>query len=149
MSFDRLDECLPFPIPDEARSVVQLFPPILELSQYTLKVSGLPSGRYTIEVNGKPLATLSTEELAAGANLTSFCRGPIADQGKAILMQVGNKESLVSQWRGLSRMGSQSNAPASLAQQLDKLRKSIEEADARIRREAKPRRLHFRVVPLG
>src|SRR4051812_12307664 len=40
LAFDRLDQRLPFPIPDEARAVVALFPAILELSQYNLKVTG-------------------------------------------------------------------------------------------------------------
>src|SRR5262249_8014373 len=38
LTFDRLDESLPFPIPDDARAVLALDPTILELSQYTLKV---------------------------------------------------------------------------------------------------------------
>lgn len=34
LAFDRLDECLPFPIPDDARAVLPLFPTILDLSQH-------------------------------------------------------------------------------------------------------------------
>jgi hypothetical protein len=87
--------------------------------------------------------------MAAGVNLTAYGQGPIADQGKAILAQVGNKENLVSQWRWLSRTAALGNGSANLAEQMDKLRKSIDEADAHMRREAQPRQRHFRVVPAG
>ena len=33
--FERLDEALPFPIPDDARDVLPLYPTIADLSQYT------------------------------------------------------------------------------------------------------------------
>ena len=147
LSFERLDECLPLPIPDDARAVLPLFPTILDLSQYTLKVQGLTGGKYTVEVNGTPLAVLSADELAAGVNLTACAKGPIADQGKAVLAQVAQKESLVGQWRSMSKAAALAGGPADRQGQLDRLRKGIEEADGRIRQAAQPRRLHFRIVP--
>ena len=146
LTFDRLDECLPTPIPDDARAVLPLFPAILDLSQYTLKVSGLTGGKYALEVNGTALATLTAEELAAGVNLTAYAKGPIADQGKAVLAQVAQKESLVGQWRSLSKAAALSGT-ADRQGQLDQVRKGIDEADARIRQAAQPRRLHFSIAP--
>ncbi len=46
LSFDRLDETLPFPIPDNARVVLPIAPDVLDLSKYTLKVTG-SEGRAT------------------------------------------------------------------------------------------------------
>ena len=84
--FDRLDECLPFPIPDEARNVLPLYPTILEMSQYTLKVTGLKGGKFQLWINSSPVAVLTGKELEAGVNLTEFGSGkvanPIAAQGK-------------------------------------------------------------------
>jgi hypothetical protein len=85
LTFERTDECLPFPIPDGARAVLPLSPTVLELSQYILKVSGLDAGSYQIAVDKKPVTVVSAKELEKGVNLTAFDKGPIADQGKAIL----------------------------------------------------------------
>jgi lysophospholipase L1-like esterase len=143
--FNRLDECLPIPIPDDARAVLPLFPTILELSQYILQVKGLPGGTYALKVNGKPTATLSEKELADGVNLTAFAQGPIADQGKAILAEVAAKEGLVGQYRGLSRQSAA--APnARLKEMMDALAERIDAADAKIRAAAKPKKLRFELT---
>jgi lysophospholipase L1-like esterase len=146
LAFDRLDECLPFPIPDEARAVLPLYPTILELSQYTLKVTGLKGDSYTLKVNDTVVATVSGKELENGINLTAYGQGPIAAQGKAVLAAVAAKETLVSQWRGMSKAAIAPEAPASAKENLAALTKKVEEADARIRDAAKPQKLRFELT---
>jgi lysophospholipase L1-like esterase len=154
LAFDRLDECVAFPIPEEARAVLPLYPTILELSQYTLKVTGLKAGNYALKINGIPTATLSAKELEAGVNLTAFGPSPqskevnpVAAQGKAILAAVSAKEGIVGSWRGLSQKAHAKDAPAELKDQLAALTKKVEEADVKIREAAKPQKLHFEIVP--
>lgn len=152
ISFERLDERLPFPIPEEARAVVAFDPTILALSQYTLKVSGLKDGTYSLKVQGVQTATLTAKELATGVNLTAFGptpkgANPIAAQGVKILSLVSAKESLVSQWRGMSQKAHASGAPAELKTQLAEMTKKVEEADAKIREAAKPQKLLFELAP--
>jgi lysophospholipase L1-like esterase len=147
LAFDRLDECLPFPIPDEARNVLPLFPTILDLSQYTLRVTGLGEGRYALQVNGAPVATVTAQELTAGVNLTSYGQGPIAAQGKSILAAVNAKEGLVGQWRNLSRLTTTADASADLKQRLAALAQQTEAADAGIRKAASPQKLRFEIAP--
>lgn len=154
LSFERLDESLPFPIPEEARAVVAFDPTILSLSQYTLKVPSLKDGAYTLKVQGIHTATLTAKELAAGVNLTAFgptpqSKGvnPIAAQGGKVLAQVAAKEALVSQWRALSQKAHAPGAGAELKSQLAELTKKVEEADAKIREESKPRKLLFELAP--
>jgi lysophospholipase L1-like esterase len=146
LTFDRLDECLPFPIPDEARNVLPLFPMILDLSQYMLRVTGLGDGQYTLQVNGAPVATVTAQELAAGVNLTAYGQGPIAAQGKAILAAVSAKEGLVGQWRGLSKLTATTEASADLKQKLAALAQRTETADAAIRKAASPQKLRFEIA---
>ena len=137
VSFDRLDDCLPFPIPDEARPALSLFPVILDLSRYTLRVEGLKGDRYELKINDKPVVTLTAKELSEGVNLTAFPKGPIADHGKEILAAVAAKEVLVEQFRNKSKQ---------VGGDVEKLTKEaarVEEADAKIRTAAKPRKLHF------
>ncbi len=152
IEFDRLDERLPLPVPDEARAVVPFYPVILELSQYTLKVTGLGSGAYTLKINGAVAAAVTAEQLEAGVNLTALDAppqanevNPIAAQGRAILAAVAAKESLVSQWRGLSKARAES-ATAELEEKLSVLGQEIERADARIREAARPQKLHFELA---
>src|SRR5262249_19565749 len=154
LSFDRLDETLPFPIPDEARAVLPLYPTILDLSQYTLKVTGLKGSNYALKINGIPTATLTAEELEAGVNLTTFGPNPqskeinpVAAQGKAILAAVAAKEQLVGGWRGLSQKAHAKDAPPELKDQLTEMTKKVESADAKIRDAAKAQKLHFEIVP--
>ena len=149
LSFDRLDECLPFPIPDDARAVIAIYPTILDLSQYTLKVTGLVDGRYDVKIDGKPAATLTAAELAAGVNLTSLPQGAIAAQMKEVLAAVSVKEGVVGAWRSQSKgvvaaataPATQTELQAKLAETLQK----VQDADAKIREAAKPRKLHFEI----
>ena len=150
IEFDRLDERLPFPIPDDARTVLPLDPTILDLSQYTLKVTGLKDGSYTLKINGVATATLTAKQLDAGVNLTAFGAdgqtkdvNPIVAQGRAILGAVGGKENAVGQWRSLSQKAHAAGAAPELMDQLAAVTKKVEEADEKIREAAKPQKLHF------
>lgn len=146
LSFDRVDECLPVPVPGQARDVVSLDPTILEMSQYTLKVTGLKGQKYALKINGQMTATLTAQELAKGVNLTAFRQGPIAKQGSAILAAVNAKEGLVGQWRGLSRLASSGKVPQDTTEKLAELTKKVEAADAKIRMAARPQKLHFKLT---
>ncbi|MBS0202324.1 MAG: hypothetical protein JSS49_05435 [Planctomycetes bacterium] len=154
--FDRLDERLPFPIPDGTVEVLPLFPVIEELSQYLLTVKGLSSTPYTISVNGQHLGTLTRDQLSAGVNLTALIFQPpakpdaanaLVKQSREILNAVAQKEGLVNQWRGLSRNATADGASAELKTQLVELTKKIEEADERIREAARPQKLRFTIMP--
>lgn len=154
VSFDRLDECLPFPIPDEARSVLVMAPDVLALSQYTLKVTGLKDGNYLLKIDGVAAGRLTAKDLAAGVNLTtlppdSMVKGvsPIIARSRAVLAAVVAKEALVSTWRGLSQKAHAKDADPKLKDDLAALTKKVEDADAVIREAAKPRKMHVEIVP--
>ena len=153
IEFDRLDERLPFPIPEDAQTVTAFYPTILDLSQYTLKVTGLKDGSYSMKINGIASATLTSKELANGVNLTALSPiapatvNPITAQSRAILSAVANKENLVGQWRGQSKQAIASGAAPELQEKLALLTKTVEEADEKIRQAAKPQKLHFEIAP--
>lgn len=157
LSFDRLDDCLPFPIPEEAAMALPLFPTIEQLSLYMLQIQApLSKGQYSIKINGVPLPTTVTEkELAQGVNLTPLIYArpvnpaavnPIVAQSRAILAAVSNKEGLVGQWRQLSQRAHAAGAAPELKDQLADLTKKVEAADEAIRVAAKPQKLHFELV---
>ena len=150
IEFDRLDERLPFPISDDARPVLALDATILDLSQYTLKVTGLKDGSYVLKINGIVSATLTAKELTAGVNLTVLGptpqageANPIVAQARALLAAVANKEGVVGQWRNQSQKAYAPGAAPELREQLLPLTKKVEEADEKIRQAARPQKLHF------
>ena len=110
VSFDRLDECLPFPIPDDARVVLPLAPDVLALSQYTLAVKGLKDGDYVLKIGGAASGRFTAKQLAEGVNLTALAPlpmtkdvNPVVAQMRAVLKAVADKEGVVGQWRACRR----------------------------------------------
>ena len=155
VSFDRLDECLPFPIPVEARAVLPLAPEVLEMSRYMLRVKGLKPGEYALKLDGVKCGTYSEEQLAAGVNLTTLpvdpmvkFTHPIAAQMQAVLAAVAAKENVVNTWRGLSPKAHAKGADPKLLEDLAALTKKVEEADAAIRVAAKPKKIRFEIAPV-
>lgn len=153
IAFDRLDERLPFPIPEEARAVIGFDPTILAMSQYTLKLTGLDAGSYVLSINAASLGVISSKDLAAGVNLTAFGPGtnvkapnPIAAQSKAILGAVSARAALVSDWRAMSKAAHGPGAPAEAMTKLAAMTRRVEEADDRIRAAAVPQKLHFELT---
>lgn len=153
LQFQRLDERLWFPIPEDARAAAAIDPTPFELSQYTLKVTGLKPGSYAVQINGIAVATVSDTALARGINLTEFgpqpgAKGvsPIIAQSKAILDAVAAKEAIVSQWRGLSQRAHAAGGSPDLKEQLAALTKKVEEADGKIRAAAEPKKLKFEIA---
>ncbi len=72
LSFVRLDECMPWPVPDAISTVLDVpgFDPYNELSRYMFRVTGLAAGNYEVAADGKSFGTFTDEQLATGVNLT-------------------------------------------------------------------------------
>ena len=154
VAFDRLDECLPFPIADDARAVLSIAPDVLALSQYTLKVSNLKDGNYALKIGGVASGVFTAKQLAEGVNLTELkpepmakTVNPIIGQMRAVLKAVSDKEGVVGTWRSLSQKAHAAKADPKLMEDLAALTKKVEEADAKIREAAKPQTIHFDIVP--
>jgi len=154
LTFSRLDESLPFPIPDGTVDVLPLDPTIEAMSLYLLKVDGLKPGSYTVKIGGAALVpTFTAEALAKGVNLTAAAHtvatgskpNPILLQSRAILAAVSVKESIVGQWRGFSRQMSETGVDHK--QKLAELAAQITAADEKIRAAAKPTNLQFEINP--
>ncbi len=94
VSFDRLDESLPF-FPSEAQSILKWVPIRDELNEYGLKVTGLAAGDYEVRLGGKKVAQHTADELSKGVNLTAgaLAAGPVADQVNKLWTAVKNKNA--------------------------------------------------------
>ena len=154
VAFERLDECLPFPIADGARSILPLAPDVLALSKYTFAVKGLKDGDYVLKIGGAACGKFTAKQLAEGINLTALVpvagakdANPITAQMRMVLLAVSDKEGIVGTWRALSQKAHAKDADAKLKDDLAALTVKVEAADAKIREAAKPQKLKFEIVP--
>jgi len=145
LSFDRLDNSLPFPVPNDARPVLAITDCVEKLSQYILTVSGLKADKYDVSIDGVIVGTVPAADLAKGWNMGLLEKGPIADQCRSILQLVGSKEGVVGQWRNVSK--AVQGGDASQKEQFEKLTQQTKDADAKIRAAAQPKPHHFELVP--
>src|SRR5262249_36129046 len=102
VEFQRTDEDLPLPVQNDWQSVLPYVQQLKDLNWYGLKITGLASGKYTLLIDGKDVATYTADQLAEGVNLGNVTRGPIHDQGKDVLDAINAKNNLVHQrFRGV------------------------------------------------
>lgn len=138
LTFTRLDEASPWPISPKAKTAVQVLPAMLKLSEYTLKVSGLAEGNYRVNINGKPAATVTAKELAAGWNMTSAFDGALGERSEKILGLIGKLQSpLNNEWRAASKAKDEAKLAAA--------QKAIEETEKELQAAVQPEPLKFEI----
>ncbi|MEI8309790.1 MAG: SGNH/GDSL hydrolase family protein [Verrucomicrobiota bacterium] len=112
LSFTRLDEAGPWSIPPKADAALKLLPDTLNLSQYLLRVTGLPEGQYRVSINGEAAGSVSAKDLNEGWNLTTVTVGFLAKRAQEILALINKLQSPLNQeWRAASK----ANDPEKLA----------------------------------
>jgi len=160
ISFERSDECLPMPIPADARNGLKLVPLSAKLNEYMLNVtfSGpdqiLPV-KWDVSIDGRKVAVVSTADLRKGWNMSELTEGPIAAQCQKVLDLIRNKEAAVSVYREVARW----QAPAWLSDptldiagrqktEADRLMKIVIAASAQINAAAQPKPHKFLLTPV-
>lgn len=138
LTFTRLDEVGPWPILPKAKSAAEVLPSMLDLSQYLLQVTGLPEGRYRVNINGKPAAVVEAKQLAAGWNITTAFESVLGERADALLALITKLQTpLNNTWRAASKAKDEAKLAAA--------QKAIEECEAQIRAAAKPVPLQFEI----
>ena len=104
LTFTRLDESSPWPIPAAGRAALLVMPEIADLSRYGIAVTGLPPGEYHVLMNGTIAAAASDMDLAKGINLATADAGPFATGATEIYNLIGTLQGqLNNQWREASK----------------------------------------------
>ena len=85
VSFECLENSLPFPVKDEAEKVLQWVPFTKELNQQLLNVKGLKKGIYDLWIDGKKISSYSEKELNEGINLSLKKHTPQYQQAIAVM----------------------------------------------------------------
>lgn len=102
VSFERMDEAIPMPIQKDWLPVLPYVKDLKDLNWYGLKVASLEKGKYALTIDGKEVASFTSEELAAGVNLGNLLVGPIYDQGQKAFQTINEKNKIVhSRFRGV------------------------------------------------
>jgi hypothetical protein len=142
LSFKRLDERSPWPIPANCRPALDLMPEIADLSRYMLTVTGLAAGDYTVWINGGEVAQLSSDKLAAGWNMGTLGSGPNAERGAKIVALVTKLQGpLNNAWRGASK--------AKDAAKLAEAQTAIEACEAELAAACRPMAMQVEIRPVA
>ena len=138
LSFTRLDERGSWPIQPAAKTALELLPETLQLSQYLLRVPGLADGDYRVSIDGRPAATVSAKELAAGWNMTAVFEGVLGDRANTIGTLIAKLQGPMNiDWRVASK--------AKDADKLAAAQKAIDEGEAAVQAAIQPVALHFEI----
>ncbi len=94
VDFTRYDMRLPMAFDDLSRPVLQIDPQILNMNRYMLTVNNLSPGTYDIYIDDVKSATVDSNTLASGWNMTTMTQGPIHDQLVEVLGRIRDKEGV-------------------------------------------------------
>ncbi len=92
IDFTRLDQALPMGYDERSLPIFEIMPQIYDLNKYMLTIKNLASGYYEVYVDGRPSATVSSTELAAGWNMAKMSHGPIFEQLEEVVGRTRDKE---------------------------------------------------------
>lgn len=81
-------------ITNDARACFTVFPMLAQFFTWTLQVTNLPAGNYTVAIDGSNVVTLTDVQLAAGWNMFTNYNGALWAQRKEVLGRKRDQEGL-------------------------------------------------------
>ena len=93
VSFGYLAGALPYSMRPEQRPIAEFFDFQNDMNREIIRIANLPSGKYRIAIDGKPLTTVSAQQLADGVNL-SLLRTPQLKQADDVRKLVEKRHLL-------------------------------------------------------
>jgi hypothetical protein len=153
VAFDLQDDSLPMPIDPKAESALSLAPVLSDLNFYDLRISGLPAGRYTVQIDGRTVSTVNASELSISWRFSRGA-GPITEQAQDLLKLIVKKnDTYFRRWRNVQLYSAPEWAvvPAELDKnrqaELVRLDREIADLEAAIDLVRKPKSHHFVISP--
>ena len=153
LSWDERENALPLPI-DSSDPVVALAlkssDVISAIDNETLQVTGLTAPKYALTIDKKPVATLSSQDLAAGINLATLPTPMLAQAGQVLALT--NQHVGIHTTRFRSVLAPlQFDAYPEVQQALSRLVAALDDEDAswvtKQRAAAQPIVHHFSLAP--
>jgi hypothetical protein len=154
VSFDRLDDALPMPIDERAETALKLAPILDDLDDLSLKVTGLAEGKYQVSIDGKPVAEVTSGDLARGWNYADV-PGPITDQAREVLKWIFEKNNtFFERWRKVQLYefpdwAKDPDFEKARAKVVARMDKGIRNMEDEIHKDCQPKSHHFELKRLS
>jgi hypothetical protein len=150
LEWTQTDQALPMPIEtdDETISLALRHSDFMEaLDRESLKVTGLPAGRYNLQIDDEAVGAFDATKLAKGINLSTL-KTPMTRQAQTVLDLTYRRNHL-----RFARMMMVDNAlkdyhPAKLGAAVDALESLEQEVLSLQRAAALPKPHHYRITPV-
>jgi lysophospholipase L1-like esterase len=141
LTWTQLDDALPLPFDfnDAMTPMLLKVSDIAQLDELLLRVESLAPGRYDLSIDGKTIASFSSDELMHGVNLALY-KSPMLEQAREVDSEEDHRARLDLARFMLSADIKQS-ATSGVAE--DKLREGEDELDAAMRKDLPPKAHRF------
>jgi len=115
IQFSYLAKALPFPVPNEARTALDLVPFMSDLNQEMFVIKGLPPGQHGLWIDDEAVGSFSAEQFAKGINLAGNTRTPQYRQAFAVAKANSERHNIESSdLRGMAWIRSSILEPANV-----------------------------------
>ncbi len=101
IAFDSLAAALPFPVEKAARNLDGYMKFAQNFNREILKISGLQSGEYSLEIDGKKVGAYSAKQLADGVNLATNTNTPQYKQAEGVYKKCVEFRTKAANFRGI------------------------------------------------
>ena len=101
IAFDLLAAALPFPVEKTARNLDGYMKFAQNFNREILKISGLQSGEYSLEIDGEKVGAYSAKQLADGVNLATNTNTPQYKQAEGVYKKCVEFRTKAANFRGI------------------------------------------------
>ena len=150
LEWTETDQSLPMPLETEDATIslaLQHSDFMDALNREILKVTGLPAGRYSFEIDSEAIGTFDATELAQGINLAAM-KTPMSRQARTVLDLTYRRNHLRFARMMMVEGALKEYHPARLSAAVDALESLEQEVLALQRAAALPKPHHYRLAPL-
>jgi lysophospholipase L1-like esterase len=96
LSFDCLENALPFPITDDIQKALSIVPFSAEYNQELLKIKHLDAGKYWLIIDQDTIYSFSEKQLSEGINLATYSKTPQFKQAMKVQQLSWERHQLIS-----------------------------------------------------
>ncbi|MEW6492327.1 MAG: SGNH/GDSL hydrolase family protein [Cyanobacteriota bacterium] len=119
---------LPWPFPSLSEKIRNLKPEVMEMGQVNLKITGLPPGKYGINIDGEDAGEYTAEKLSSGIAVSSMSEQAQALSRLLVSLVRQRSDIFYLRWRDIKQpLSGADKRTASLVSTLKSLEKEMEQ----------------------
>ncbi|MEI8272966.1 MAG: SGNH/GDSL hydrolase family protein [Paludibacter sp.] len=89
ISFELVENAIPFPINQDAATALK-YMPVIELNKEILELKGIDKGIYNLKIGDEEVGSFSSDELMTGINLATNAKTPQYKQAQTVFINLKN-----------------------------------------------------------